>query len=154
MQSSIFTNIIHRVREKAKNTRAQAMLEVGLLMPLAIMIMLGSFDIVKVCTTYLDMNAALTEGMAYLMVDGEGGAQYKAINTMQRSFAENSFFKTDGLEITHLGPYPPGAMNTIGTVWCVDGEVQLDVFYKELFGKNSATIRKRVCSLQEVSLIR
>ena len=154
MQSSFLTNIIRKIRSKTKNTRAQSAIEMGLVTPIIILLMIGSFDIAKVCTTYLDLNEALTYNLGELMKNGDSGAQYRAIGDMKRSFEKNSIFKVESFKITNLGPFPPGSRNTIGTVWCVDGEVGINVTYAKMFGGNTAMIRKRVCSLQEVATIK
>ena len=154
MICSLFINFIRKVREKSKNTRAQSALEIGLIMPIVILILLGSFDVIRACTTYLDMNAAITEGLTKLMTDQLPNAQYKAISNARSYFQKNAFFKSNkGLEIKHLGPFPANSPNTIGTIWCMDGEVEFDVFYKELFNGSKAKVTKRVCSLQEVAKI-
>lgn len=162
MQSSLFTNIIRKIRSKAKNTKAQSAIEIGLVMPVILILVLGSFDIAKICVTYLDLNSVLSYNLSELMKDNSPGAQMKHLQAMEREYDEKAFFK-GSFNVERLGPYPPGARNTIGTVWCADGSVYIPLTYTKLFNydkfggpKNSrmAKISKRVCSLQEVATIR
>ena len=152
MQSSFLTNIIRKIRSKTKNTRAQSAIEIGLVMPVILILILGSFDIAKICVTYLDLNATLSDNLGKMMTDDKPAAMSRALDKIDSDFAKKSFFKAQ-LDIERLGPYPPGSRNTIGTVWCVDGSAYVPITYSQVFKGRMAKISKRVCSLQEVSLI-
>ena len=146
--STIFKNI----KRKINNQKAQSAIEIGLVLPVILILVLGSFDIAKICTTYLDLNSTLTYNLGELMKDNKPGAQGRWVQAMKTDFEKESIFKAT-INIERIGPFPPGSRNTTGTVWCVDGTAQIPVTYAQLFGGETAKISKRVCSLQEVSQI-
>ena len=130
-------------KNKIKNKKGMAIIELGLTMGIVLLIMLGTIDVAQVFITYNDLLFSLREGLnkATISTIAEGK------KTTENTFNETKFFKSSTLtKITTTQ-----SKNNLGQPFCFTGEVEINTTYKGFFPDNKLTIKKTSCIIQEVN---
>lgn len=137
-----------------KNKKGQSLIEVGLTIPILMLVVIGTVDIFKILICYVNMESALRIGISEASKSsGASGGVQRGLTTAEREYRDYRFFKGDSKNVlkVKISPKTPNGKKT-GNLICYDGQVDVDIIYGKFFNENGSTtipLKKTVCTINE-----
>lgn len=126
-----------------KNKKGASIIETALIIPVFLLIVLGTVDVAQIFISYNDLIFSLREGLnkATISTIAEG----KKVTT--DTFNNNKFFKNTTLTDIKVTQ----AKNNLGQPFCFTGEIEIPLLNKDIFGDSQISLQKTSCIIQEVN---